>query len=113
MPGVVVDAIEELWDQFTAAPEAARGMIPVVQLVDIKAIPAKRGTNYMPVFVLTKWIERPDHIFGPRTVAAPGAAPVILAPAPAPATPSMVNGQAAPIAWQAPAPLAQGPARAW
>lgn len=113
--GVVVDAIEELWDRFIAAPEAARGMIPVVQLVDIKAIASKRGTNYMPVFTLTKWVERDERVFGPRTVASPGspavASPAVASPAVASA-PAAFNGQAAPIAWQAPA-AAPAPARAW
>ena len=109
--GVVVDAIEELWDRFTAAPEAARGMIPVVQLVDIKAIAAKRGTNYMPVFTLTKWIDRDERVFGPRTVAPPGAAPIQPDPMPASET-TTLNGQAAPIQWQASAAVPE-PARAW
>lgn len=101
--GVTVDAIEELWDAFTAAPEAARGMVPILQFTGRRPVKKGTNTNYAPVFTLVAWIERPDHIFGPRTVAPAAAAPVISAPTP-PAPPSAFNGQAAPIAWQAPAP---------
>lgn len=111
--GVTVEAIEELWDQFAAAPEAARGMIPILQFMDGRPVKKGINTNYAPVFTLVAWIERPEHIFGPRTVASPGAAPIPADPGPVPPpAPAAFNGQAAPIAWQAPA-AAPAPARAW
>jgi hypothetical protein len=107
--GVVVDAIEELWDQIAAAPEAARGDIPVIQFVDSTPIAARRGTNYMPVFRLLRWITRDDRVFGPRTVAPPNSNA-----APQPAAPSLPAGPPAPAQWQAPAAApAPQPTRAW
>lgn len=104
--GVTVNAIEALWDQLTAMPEAAAGKVPVIQAVNVVPISGARGTNYQPVFSLLQWIDRDDRLFGPRTVAAPGAAPIVSAAA---ATPV----QAPPAAWSAaPATPAAIPA-AW
>lgn len=99
---VTVNAIEELWDMVTAMPEAARGMVPVVQLAGVVPIAGRKDTNYAPVFKLIQWIDRDEAVFGPRTVAAPGAAPIALAP------PAAVAG---PV-WQA-APAAPTVAAAW
>ncbi len=84
--GAVVAAIEELWDLIAATPQAAAGEIPVVQLVGVKAITGRNGTNYAPDLRLLKWIARDERVFGPRTVAAPGARrPVAPPPRHAPA----------------------------
>jgi hypothetical protein len=98
--GVTVNAIEELWDMLTAMPEAARGMVPVIRLAGVVPITGRNGTNYAPQFQLVQWIARDDAVFGPRTVAAPGAAPIVAPPA-----------VAAP-AWQA-APAAAPVAAVW
>ncbi|HXA25182.1 MAG TPA: hypothetical protein VNW90_23100 [Acetobacteraceae bacterium] len=93
--GATVNAIEELWDVLVATPEAAAGRVPVIQLAGVVPITGRNGTNYAPRLVLIQWIERDAAIFGPRTVAAPGAAPiappVLVAPQPA-------QWQAAPVA---------------
>jgi len=107
--GVVVDVIEALWDEIIALPEARRGEIPIVKFADAIPVVAKRGTNYAPDFRLTGgWIARDERVFGPRTVAPPGAAPL---PARAPVPPVPSPGSA----WQAPPPPPPGgaPARAW
>lgn len=100
--GATVNAIEALWDRLTAAPEAAAGQVPVIQLVDVVGVASQRGTNYAPAFKLLQWIDRDARVFGPRTVAAPGAAPIVPAPALAVAPPASVVI----AAWPAPAPVA-------
>jgi len=98
--GVVVDAIEALWDTLTATGEAVQGMIPVVQLVNVQPVAASRGTNYAPVFDLVTWIDRDERVFGPRTVAPPGTeAPAPIAAATVPPVQATL---AAPPRWQAP-----------
>lgn len=106
--GVTVNAIEALWDLLTAMPEAAAGQVPVIRLVNVEPITSQRGTNYAPVFALVQWIDRDVAVFGPRTVAAPGAAPILAAPvvtladpAPAPAPAPVVW----PVASTTPAPI--------
>lgn len=96
--GTTVNAIEALWTLLTAAPEAAAGLVPVLQVTDTVSV----GKNYAPVFALVMWIDRDEQVFGPRTVAAPGTAPIPLR---APATPT-------PAAWSVPTPAAPAPA-AW
>jgi hypothetical protein len=98
--GVTVTAIEELWDMLTAMPEAAAGQVPVIRLAGVVPITGRNGTNYAPLLQLVQWIDRDEAVFGPPTVAAPGAAPIVAAP---PA--------AAPV-WQA-APAAAPVAAVW
>lgn len=104
--GVTVKAIETLWDQLKATPEAMAGKVPVIRLVNVIAIPAQRGTNYAPDFRLVQWIERDERVFGPRTVAAPGQPQIVpiaqTAPPIAPAA----------TAWPVAAPAAVPPS-AW
>jgi hypothetical protein len=102
--GVTVDAIEALWDQLAVLPEARAGQLPVLRATDVVGVASARGTNYSPVLELVMWIDRDEAVFGPRTVAAPGAPPIAPPVAvPAPATPG-------PAAWTAPAPAAPTPA---
>jgi len=75
--GATVNAIEELWDMLVATPEAAAGKVPVIQLAGVVPITGRNGTNYAPQLKLLQWIDRDAAIFGPRTVAAPGAAPIV------------------------------------
>lgn len=100
--GVTVNAIEALWNQFAAAPEAAAGKLPVIQFANVTV----SGRNYAPVFRLVQWIDRNETVFGPRTVAAPGAPPIVPAPA------ALAPAAAAPSAWPAASPVAAVPA-AW
>jgi hypothetical protein len=99
--GVTVAAIESLWDEITATPEAAAGQVPVLRAVNVLPITSPKGTNYAPVFNVLQWIDRDESVFGPRTVAAPGAAPIAAA-TPAPATP-------APAGWPATTPATVAP----
>lgn len=104
--GVTVNAIEALWDQLTAMPEAAAGKVPVIRLVNVIAISAQRGTNYAPDFRLVQWLDRDERVFGPRTVAAPGQPPI----APVAANDAQAMPAAAPSAWPVAAPAPAAPA---
>jgi hypothetical protein len=92
--GATVNAIEALWDKLVATPEAAAGKVPVIQLVNVEPVRSGQSTNYAPVFELRQWIDRNEQVFGPRTVAAPGAAPIVPPPV-------LVAPVAAPAQWQA------------
>jgi hypothetical protein len=102
--GATVNAIEELWDMLVATPEAAAGKVPVIQLAGVVPITGRNGTNYAPQLRLMQWIERDAAIFGPRTVAPPGAAPIV--------PPALVAPVAAPAQWQA-APVAAPVVATW
>jgi hypothetical protein len=95
--GVTVNAIEALWDTLIATPEAAAGKVPVIQFGEPIAVRTGRNTNYAPGLKHLQWIDRDDAVFGPRTVAAPGAAPIVAAP---------VANAARPPAWEATPPAA-------
>lgn len=77
----VMATMEELYNAFCAAPEAARGLIPVCQHSSTKTIETKtpKGTNknYAPVWSIVQWIERPA-AFGERTCPAPAAPTMAL-----------------------------------
>ncbi len=107
--GATVKAIEVMHDLLTTNPEAAAGKVPVIRLVNVEPIASQRGTNYAPVFNLLQWIDRNEAVFGPRTVAAPGGAP-ILAMVPAAAQPAPITAVAS--AWPVAAIPAPTPA-AW
>jgi hypothetical protein len=108
--GATVNAIEALWDALIEAPEAGAGQVPVIQLMDAVPITMQRGTNYAPLFKLVCWVERDEMVFGPRTVAPPGGAPIVV-----PASPSSHNlaSVATPHAWSALTPSVQAPTNAW
>jgi len=91
---VLLNAMDDLHQQFLRAPEAAAGQIPLVAIVSTTAVKsgtgARSSTNYAPVLRIEGWTARPD-VLGPRTVpvpvvaaqaaAAPAAAPVAAPPA--------------------------------
>lgn len=60
--GVVIDAMNELYDYCFAAPEREAGKLPVVKCVDARAISGAHGTNYAPVFQVLSWVERPSEL---------------------------------------------------
>jgi hypothetical protein len=79
------------WDCLTdLAPklsqEPAPGQLPMVRLVDARAVQFKRGSTVVPVLEIVKWVDRPDclkdGVVAGIAIEAPKPAP---APAPAPA----------------------------
>lgn len=55
-------AIKELYNAWENAPEAKRGLVPVVTSSpdDIVPVKSKQGTNYQPVLKISRWVPRPD-----------------------------------------------------
>jgi hypothetical protein len=86
----LIGGMNELHTRFEAAPEAATGKIPVVKMTNTQAIKSGQSTNYMPVFEIVAWVDRPKPL-GERMVAPPGrtavaaAAPPTSVPVPPPA----------------------------
>lgn len=100
--GCAIEALDELHDAYIAAPESAKGMLPIVSMTG--SIPRKtttpKGTttNYKPTLQIVKWIARPAEFDGAADESAqeptPPAAPTgkIKPPAAAPAAqPAMAN----------------------
>lgn len=98
----LINGMNDLHTRFEAAPEAGTGQIPVVRMSSTMAVKAGQSTNYMPVFEIVGWTERPK-MLGERMVPVPGRqisaptptsvpvpppaprpAPVVMAPAVAP-----------------------------
>jgi hypothetical protein len=61
------------WEQAGAAPwdcltdlapklseQPAKGMLPLVKLVDARAVQFKRGSTVVPILQIVKWVDRPD-----------------------------------------------------
>lgn len=89
--GCVIQAIDELHDAYSAAPQAAQGLLPVVTLAGSVAVktqtPNGVTTNYKPQFTIASWQPRPAELgsSGDAPKAAPAPAPKATAPAPQPA----------------------------
>jgi hypothetical protein len=80
--GALITGMNDLHTRFEAAPEAATGKIPVVRMSSTTAIKSGQSTNYMPVFEIVAWVDRPT-VLGERMVPVPGRA---LSTAPTPAS---------------------------
>ena len=87
-------AIANVWDRARSAPEAIRGLQPVVRFVDRVEVPIKSvgKTFFVPVAQIVGWVER-DNVPGWKertpTVPLPPAPPLLAAAsAPVPATPA-------------------------
>ena len=104
--GIVIEAMNALYDLWVAAPETATGKYPVVRCVGVTPVTNKHGTNYQPKFEIIGWTDRPEALGGGAAAAAP-VAPV-PAPAPVPAAPAAhmpppVAPMPAPVSAPAPA----------
>jgi hypothetical protein len=102
----VLNSMDDLYQSWLQAPEAAAGQIPIVCIAATTPVKtgsgARSSTNYRPEFRIEGWTPRPPAL-GERTVPAPGAtaAPVQPIRPAAPAQPAV-----APMAPVAPAPAA-------
>ncbi len=52
-------ALGELHSLYEAAPESKKGKLPVVKVTGVEPVKGNFGTNYKPIFVIEKWIDRP------------------------------------------------------
>jgi hypothetical protein len=68
-----IRAILKLYSEYEKAPEAAQGLLPIVEYAG--AIPAKGryGTSFEPELKITGWAYRPDELPEPEPIS-PGAA---------------------------------------
>jgi hypothetical protein len=73
---VLLNAMDDLYQSFIRAPEAASGQIPIICIASTVAVKsgtgARTSTNYAPVLRIEGWTQRPE-LLGPRTVPAPAA----------------------------------------
>lgn len=58
--GIVIEAMNSLYDAWMAAPEAATGKLPVVRCTGVTPVTNKHGTNYQPRFEIVGWTDRPE-----------------------------------------------------
>ncbi len=94
--GVVIDAINAVYDQWEAGRGANPGKLPVVKCVGVHPVTNKHGTNYQPQLEIVSWVDRPAELPNgtaatPTPAPAPAAAQHVPAPTPAPA-PAMAGG---------------------
>jgi hypothetical protein len=72
----VVGPLDDLWNTWWYAPEAAQGKIPLVSIVSTTPVTTggkQKSTNYKPNFVIKGWVDRLEKM-GPRTVPLPNGA---------------------------------------
>ena len=101
---IVMQAIDQLHDAYTAAPESKEGKLPVVACPSTEAVTnstgAGKSTNYKPVLQIVSWVARPAELPltdapTPRPVASPVAPPATgsrTVPPPAAAAPVSASG---------------------
>jgi hypothetical protein len=75
---VMLAAIDQMHDAYTAAPEAGQGKLPVLRMTGVQVVESKtpKGTNrnYQPVFAIAGWVDRPPALaLKPTASAAPPA----------------------------------------
>jgi hypothetical protein len=79
--GCVIQAMDSLYDAYSAAPERSQGKLPVVALTGTTMITsgsgAQKSTNYAPNFAITNWLARPADLG-----AASAPAPMTVVPPP-------------------------------
>ena len=81
--GIVIDAMNDLYDAWMAGPEAATGQLPVVRCVGVQPVTNKHGTNYQPKFEIVGWTARPEALGESDQPASTSAAPAPASSAPA------------------------------
>lgn len=87
----VIEAMDELHDAYSIAPEGKAGKLPVVKIASVTPVKSKQSTNYKPVFAIVSWVDRPAALqeqaatTKPTTPPATGSTPV-APPVPQPAT---------------------------
>lgn len=78
--GVVIEAMNDLYDDWTAGKAANPGKLPVVKCAGVEAVTGKHGTNYRPQLKIVAWADRPAELKAhdapaPATAAASAAKP--------------------------------------
>jgi hypothetical protein len=60
--GAVIDAMNEVYDDYDTSPESKEGKLPIVKCVAVNPIVSKHGTNYSPELRIVGWTERPPEL---------------------------------------------------
>jgi hypothetical protein len=81
--GVVIEAMNTLYDQWEANKASNAGKLPVVKCAGVTPITGKHGTSYRPDLQVVAWADRPAQLVAPSAPAA--AAPAASAPTYTPA----------------------------
>ena len=71
---IVIEAMNNLYDLWMAAPENVAGKLPVVRCSGVLPISNKHGTNYQPTFEIVGWTDRPAALAGSGASTPPAAA---------------------------------------
>ena len=79
---IVIEAMNNLYDLWMAAPENVSGKLPVVRCSGVLPISNKHGTNYQPTFEIVGWTDRPAALAGSGASTPPAAASAQAAPQP-------------------------------
>lgn len=58
--GVVIEAMNHLYDTWEAGKAANPGKLPVVKCSGVQPVTNKHGTNYQPKLEIVSWVDRPD-----------------------------------------------------
>lgn len=94
--GIVIDAMNDLYDHWSTDKVSNPGKLPVVKCVGVTPVTNKHGTNYKPQLEIVSWADRPAELAG---------APAPAAAAPAPAAQSAPAAHAPPPTAKAPEPV--------
>lgn len=87
--GIVIDAMNDLYDHWLADKGANAGKLPVVKCVGVTPVTNKHGTNYKPQLEIVSWADRPAELAPPAASATK--APAESAPPPATKAPEMAG----------------------
>jgi hypothetical protein len=72
-------AIVKVYKEFEASPEAARGLVPLIQSGEVLPVENKYGKFYDPTLEITDWQERPEALPQPKTIASASTALRVVA----------------------------------
>lgn len=84
--GIVIDAMNDLYDHWVADKASHAGQLPVVKCVGVTPVTNKHGTNYKPQLEIISWTDRPAELGAPaQEGSAKAPPPADRKPEPAPA----------------------------
>lgn len=77
--GAVIEAMNDLHDDWLASKDANAGKLPVVKCTGVQPVTNKHGTNYRPVLEIVSWADRPAELKGATATPSPAPAPAAAA----------------------------------
>lgn len=82
--GVVIEAMNAVYDEWLAGKDANPGKLPVVKCSGVTAVKSAKSTNYSPALQIVSWADCPQELSDAREAidaASPPSAPAAAAPA--------------------------------